>query len=342
MTLGTSFGTSTVAVHDVFLRLRGHPSGHAYTAAPISRRAGAYLAVDRQGRPSLFLKAIERSTHPPLRTAQVSLQVDQEYDLASVGAQPMRERFHALCCEATDAAGIDTFLVLLDAFLSRSEPNGLNAEVLSSFFRSLVRLFAVAPARDLRGERQGLWGELFVMSRVRGYAFWVPFWHTDPTRRFDFSSEGRRVEVKSSVADPRIHHFSHRQVYALPEEEIMIASLILREEDAGLSLRRLIDDCRATLRQSPHYLKLERSVRRAAMEDESETGPTFDSTEAERQLAWIRSTDAPHFRVPEPPGVFDTRYRVDLSLAPPVGRQDIEAWLDSWSAAPAAQATSPR
>ena len=116
----------------------------------------------------------------------------------------------------------------------------------------------------------------------------------------------------------------------------MIASLILREEDAGLSLRRLVDDCRAVLRQSPYYLKLEKAVRRAAMEDESETGPSFDRREAELRLAWFRSTDAPHFRVPEPPGVFDTHYRVDLSLAPPVSLQDIEDWLDSWSAAPVA------
>lgn len=331
-----------MAVRDLFLRLRDRPSGHAYTAAPIARKAGAYLAADRQGRPCLFLRAIERSADPPLRTAQVSLHVDQEYDLVSVGAQPMRERFHALCCEATDTAGIDTFLVLLDAFLSRSQVDELGAEALGSFFRSLVRLFAVAPARDLGGERQGLWGELFVMSRMRGYDFWAPFWHTDPTRRFDFSSEGRRVEVKSTVGGPRIHHFSHRQVYALPEEEIMIASLILREEDAGLSLRRLIDHCRAMLRQSPHYLKLEKAVRKAAMEDESETGPSFDPIEAERQLVWFCSTDAPHFRVPEPPGVFDTHYRVDLSLAPPVSLQDIEGWLDNWSPAPAAPIATSR
>jgi len=188
----------------------------------------------------------------------------------------------------------------------------------------------VGPARDLEGERQGLWGELFVMKCIRGFLFWAPFWHSEVTRLFDFTAPGRRVEVKTVVGGLRVHHFSHRQIFTLAGEEIIIASLLLREEESGVSLQQLIKECRAALQKSPFFLKVEKAVRHAGMKDISETGPIFDAAEAERALAWFRSTDAPHFRMPEPPGVSETRYKVDLSGAPRLDPHEVEVWLDAW------------
>lgn len=141
---------------------------------------------------------------------------------------------------------METFLVLVEAFLGQGGQCPDMAR-LTSFFRSMVRLFSVTPARDIEGQRQGLWGELFVMSGVRGFAFWAPFWHSETTRRFDFSASNRRVEVKTTVGPERIHHFSHRQIFALEGEEIVIASLLVCQEGTGLSLRELIQEARVPL-----------------------------------------------------------------------------------------------
>jgi len=65
------------------------------------------------------------------------------------------------------------------------------------------------------------------------------------------------------------------------------------------------------------------------MDSLDETGPIYDALEAQMTLAWFRSTDAPHFRMPEPPGVSQTHYRVDLSTAPQLGTQELNEWLDS-------------
>ena len=319
-----------VTLTDLFEELKAYPSGHAFTVAPVSGQSGAYLGIDGHCRPCLFAIASERCGEPPLRTAQVSLRLDQEYTAATVHGPLVSQRFHSLCCEATAASDIETFLVLAEAFLSHCRGRDLSATTLGSFFRSLVRLFAVAPSPDLGGERQGLWGELFMMRLARGFAFWAPFWHSDPTRLFDFSTQGRRVEVKTTLGGPRLHRFSHNQLHALPGQEVMIASLILREDDSGLTLRQLIDDCRAAVRATPHYLKLEKAVRQAGMADSTDSGPSFDPAEAEQQLAWFRSTEAPHFRLAEPPGVSDTHYRVDLSTAPSLQHEELEAWLDTW------------
>jgi hypothetical protein len=219
---------------------------------------------------------------------------------------------------------------MVEALLARYDEEQLSQETIGSFFRSMKRLFSVGPARDLQGERQGLWGELFMMSRVRGFAYWAPFWHSETTRTFDFSAGTRHVEVKTALGSDRVHHFGHRQVYELEGEQTIIASLLLRKEDAGLGLRELIVKARSSLQGSDNYFKLEQAVRQAGMETEGEEGPVFDPSEAEQSLAWYKAADAPHFRMPEPPGVSQTHYRVDLSIAPKVTSEELDGWLESW------------
>ena len=67
------------------------------------------------------------------------------------------------------------------------------------------------------------------------------------------------------------------------------------------------------------------------MESSTEAGPAIDAAEAEESLAWFRSMDIPHFRVPEPAGVTETRYKVDLSTAPRVTVIELDEWLRPWS-----------
>ncbi|MEZ4553121.1 MAG: PD-(D/E)XK motif protein [Dehalococcoidia bacterium] len=285
----------------------------------------------------LFVESDRRSYEPALRTGHISLRLHQRFQMAGVGIPPTTAMFHALQCETSDQDDINTFLLLVDAFIREHTDRQPTGESLSMFFRSMVRLFSTDRARDLDAERQGLWGELFVMNQVRGVEFRAPFWHSDPKRRFDFSSARRRVEVKTTVGAERIHHFAHGQLFAPPDLDIMIASLLLLVDDVGLSLRQLIDQSSVALRSPADLLKLERAVRLAGMESLDERGPAFDLDHAERSLTWYRAGDAPHFRVPEPAGVSDTRYRVDLSGASAVGDSELDEWLNGW---PSGQTTT--
>ena len=307
--------------------LKDRLSGHAFTVAPAPGNQNVLLGLDTMGHPVLFVVANAGPIEPPLRTGKVSLHIGQSYSLAGMNDSPRVELLHALRCETSDPADVETFLLLAEAFLARHEDRDADRQSLTSFFRSVVRLFAVTPAKDLQAEQRGLWGELFMMSHVRGFQFWAPFWHSEVTRRFDFSSGRNRVEVKITTQPDRTHHFSHRQIYATDDEEIVIASLVAAEDDSGISLRQLIGDCRSALLGTPHYLKLETAVRRAGMESSTEPGPAINADEAEESLAWFRSKDIPHFRVPEPLGVTETRYKVDLSTAPRLTAVELDEWL---------------
>ena len=70
-----------------------------------------------------------------------------------------------------------------------------------------------------------------MMSRVRGFRFWAPFWHSEVERRFDFSCGRNRVEIKITTRPERTHHFSHRQIFAIEGEEIVVASIVAAEDD---------------------------------------------------------------------------------------------------------------
>ena len=299
--------------------------------APVPANQGILLGVDTTGHPVLFVQAEAGAVEPPLRTNKVSLHIGQSYSLAGIDDSPRVDLLHALRCETSDSADVETFLLLAEAFLARWEAGGVDRHGLTSFFRSMVRLFAVTPAKDLQAERLGLWGELFMMNRVRGFRFWAPFWHSEATRRFDFSCGRNRVEVKITTRPERTHHFSHRQIYAIEGEEIVVASIVASEDDSGLSLRQLIEDCRSALLGTPDYIKLEKAVRQAGMQSSTESGPVVDAVEAEEGLAWFRSIEIPHFRVPEPAGVTETRYKVDLSTAPRLSAIELNEWLHPWS-----------
>ncbi len=315
----------------VYQQLTEKPSGHAYTVASIPGYQNVLLGVDLDGHPVLFVRAQEGALEPSLHTKMVSLHIGQNYSVSTTTGKPGIEFLHALYCETGNPTDIETFLVLSEAFLSRHSGDIIEQDDVTSFFRSMVRLFEVTPARDVWSEQLGLWGELFMMSRVRGFRFWLPFWHSDTTRRFDFTYGQRRIEVKTTTRSERIHHFSHRQIYTIEDEEILIASLTVNEDDSGLSLRQLILECRSAILGMPCFLKLEKAVRKAGMENISENGPRFDAIAAGASLAWFRSTDVPHFRMPEPAGVSGTHYKVDLSTGPTVTALELEEWLQLWS-----------
>jgi hypothetical protein len=230
-----------------------------------------------------------------------------------------------------DPATVETFILLVDALIARLAEATITGDDLTRFFRALARLFGTAPSSEPAHERQGLWGELFLMRQIGGISMWCPFWHSDPYKRFDLSAGCRRLEVKTTLGPARSHEFAHRQLYASGDEQIAVASLILRPDPIGLSLRTLISQAREELSGDPSlFVKLEIAIRAAAMGHPAITGPAYNEAEAMAALVWFWAHDVPRFTQPEPAGVSNTHYRVDLSTTPPIPSQDLDDWLKGW------------
>jgi hypothetical protein len=91
---------------------------------------------------------------------------------------------------------------------------------------------------------QGLWAELILIDRSLSPAEWVKAWHNDPMELHDFCLPAVRVEVKSSSARIRKHHFSHRQLCALPDADLFIASVYVERIANGKSVQDIASEIR--------------------------------------------------------------------------------------------------
>lgn len=315
---------------DALVQLRSAHLENAYRAVAINDRADAYLGLDLNQFPCLFVRAIDVAHVPPMQTARVRLRFDSPYTLTFPDGRKETGRFHVLSLISAQEDDVETFLRIGEAFLIRGEQGEPPASSLARYFRSLVRLFDTRPAPDLTLERQGLWGELFLMRSTRGYNHWGKHWHSVDTRIFDFSSLEKRVEVKTTTSQQRQHRFSHRQLFSTGQDKIAIVSIMLTPDDAGLSLRELVDECLHEVQGSEIVVKLEQSIRRAGMESRGERGPSFNAEAALQSTGWYWADDLPHFRAEEPQGVSETHYKVDLTGAPQIGVNQLSGWLDLW------------
>lgn len=313
-------------------RLRGKEvhNSQPYDALHIGHPEGVYVALDRHGFPALFVPAEDRRPSIHMRTETLVLRLGFECSLHVAGST-ISGRFHVLECKSAESSDSDVFVLLVDALLSRLSRTSERRQELTTFFRTLRRLFKIVPEQEPESERQGLWGELFLMRSLGGISLWATFWHTEPRKRFDLSASRERIEVKTTRGSSRAHSFSHRQLSPVGDEQIVVASLMLQASPEGLNLRELIEQARGDLVSEPAQLaKLETAARSAGMGDSSVPGPSFNTEAAAASLAWFWADEIPTFTQPEPPSVSNTRYTVDLSYAPQVSGVELDDWLMGW------------
>ncbi|ODS42966.1 MAG: hypothetical protein MSIBF_06850 [Candidatus Altiarchaeales archaeon IMC4] len=309
--------------------LRSSHQDYPFNALEYEGREGVLVGIDSDRGICVFIRSSGEAASPSIRTAKIMIEFNAPYRLFVDGTRRETGGFHTIRCLSNDPEDTRLFISVSESILSNlSTP--LSVYSLTSIFYSLVSLFKIGAASDLRQERQGLWGELFFMKHFDGFAKWAPTWHSDPARLFDFSRDNRRVEIKSTLRSERIHEFSHRQLFSLSSEDIVIVSLLLREDDTGISLKALIDEAKAALRGTHYLVRLERAVIRAAMNDPKETGPQYNEAEALSNIACFKAGCVPQFPTNEPEGVSGTKYRSDLSTAPRMGEEDIREWLAAW------------
>lgn len=315
-------------VNDLINKLNQLRSAHEFTGLKLNDLP-TYIAIDKSGNLALIIPAIKSIEKQHLRTDLVSLRLGVNCTLSIDGEVSVDRHFNILECVSTDKNLQEMFLVLSVALVIEINDISNAAEILISYFTSLIQLFKTMPSSNLTNERQGLWGELFILKLTGDILHYAKFWHNDPNRKFDFSAGNRKLEVKTTTGLERVHSFSHQQLYVTDNKQVVIASLLLRPDDTGLSLRELILEVRSALKNDVQLLtKLERAVLSAGMGNLGEPGPIFDENDAKTNIAWFMALDVPKFSIPEPPGVSNTHYRVDLSTA--LRMEDIEVlkWFE--------------
>lgn len=288
----------------------------------------AYIAVDKEGYIALVVNTLDIGNYL-FSTDNIKLTLGINCKV-STNESVFEGNCHILSCKSKDKNLQKMFMILSFALVYEMNETR-NSDELVSFFHSLQQLFKTTPSINLQKEQQGLWGELFLIKQYYEITNLHFYWHKDPYIKFDFSSAKYKLEVKTTSREERIHPFSHNQLFREDNTEIMIASYILQHDDAGLSLRSLIDYLRQIYINNPQFLmKLEKSVIKAGMLDKNSIGPIFDENLALTNLSFYIASNIPKFNQPEPSGVTGTRYNVDLSTVDKMNEAELLEWLLKW------------
>lgn len=317
-----------MSIQEILTSLRVEEKRHSFNVRNFPDKEGIFVGFDSENRACIFVESTERGIEPSIRTSKLQIEFNKEYNLFIDGKGTKNNIFHSIRCLSNDQNDTQIFFTVIDSILA--DPSMvLKVHSLTSVFYSLVGLFKTGTSPNIAQERQGLWAELFFMKKFKGFNFWAKNWHTDPDKTFDFAYKDKRTEIKSTMRQERVHEFSHKQLFSLSSEDISIVSMMLREENEGISLRNLLEEANLSFKGTPYFIKLELAKIRAGM-DNDETGPKYNGVEAEKKVAWLKAEKVPRFDTREPEGVSSTRYKSDLTNAPKMSQEEIDDWLNSF------------
>jgi hypothetical protein len=254
-----------------------------------------------------------RDLHPAIRLETIDVQFDLHCRLKK-GTDPASEGvFTVIRCRALDGETIRYFLSVCQTVMKMLGDSPSRSQVAAAVNR-LIAIFRRAqnpPSRTLNG----LFGELYIISRSRDPAKAVAAWRIDDTARFDFTAGDVRLDVKSSGGRLRMHTFSFEQCNPPPATFGVVASLFAERIARGVSLHSLVERIEGRLAGNADLiLKLREVVAStlgSALRDAFDSG--FDMRLAESSLRFFRTTDIPAIRGNVPAGVSDVHFTSDLS-----------------------------
>jgi len=161
---------------------------------------------------------------------------------------------------------------------------------------------------------QGLWAELFIISRAANPSAMIRAWHSTPDDRYDFCEGTQRVEVKSATGGLRIHTFSLAQLRPPEGAMVIVASLFAERSAGGQNVFDLIRVIQSKI--SDHHLlaRMDQTVAETLGEDWRRAEDLrFDRELAGGSLRFYETVDIPCINGDIPAQVTDVRFRSDLT-----------------------------
>jgi len=253
----------------------------------------------------------------------------------SVGNNRKGERFFfwSSCdLDIVEFGAVDDVALLA---VTNGEPDDFDyIEALSAIFRTLIELTQEEGVDVVRvvleitslfenrfkteisaQELSGVVGELLVILRSSDPDRLVRCWHTDDLAYFDFSTQGERIEVKTTVTNLRSHNFSSNQIPGPSGCEISVASVLLSLVEIGESVSELVAKIRSAFNdpQSEAVL-IEKLLPRLRAPIESFGEPRFDIEASLRSIVIFAASEVP--RPTRTPGVRSMNWVADLSENP--------------------------
>lgn len=290
-----------------------------FSASPIPGYEQHRIGADHKGNPALLIavhEAPERVWMPPIELEHLSVQHDVICRVLQANGVLDERQVTVVSCVGADRMlriyflhVAATLIVSLGTLPTRSDVSR-TVDRLAELFRAMRE-----PARK---SVQGLWAELFLISRVRDPNTVLAAWHTNPEDLYDFSADNQKIEVKSTISHIRQHHFRLEQLHPPDGTTLLVASILVERTGSGSSVIDLAHKIRVRLNNRPELLMhIDRLIGltlgeswRYAVED------SFSMEMAELFLGFFEPNAIPCVSLDLPVGVSDVRFKSDLTAVP--------------------------
>jgi len=212
---------------------------------------GIWIAKDATGFPQLLIQPASDTPNLP-RFMLRHLEIDPACRCTVRLPSSPPEQFTAtrIRCLATEPELTD-FFFRTTATIIDSMPKPYTSEAICAGLDRVAELFRQLSGKPTR-TLQGLWAELFLLSRATDMPKAASAWQTSPHALTDFSDRDESVEVKSTTGDSRRHHFKLAQLVPPAGHRWVVASLLLHEDPQGTSLQSLWERIEDGLAATPH------------------------------------------------------------------------------------------
>ena len=285
-----------------------------YAVLPVSGYQSYFVGKDRDSYACLLITTADFSRRqPPIRLESLDVQFGLPCHIKKEHEPNQEERFTVIRCRSRDHETVRYFLFICNAVLRIVGDRPAQRTVASAVHR-LAAIFQKTqkpPARTVNG----LFGELYLISRSTNPIRTLTAWRTDETARFDFVEGDVRVEVKATTGRVRTHSFSYEQCNSPPNTLSIVASMFVERVSKGITLRTLIDDIIAVVASDMDLALKLHEVTAATLGTSIKEAMelAFDVTLTDTSLRFFNLADVPSIRGPLPAGVSDVRFRSDLS-----------------------------
>lgn len=231
---------------------------------------------------------------------------------------------NVLTCLSDDENEILAFIRLTLAFIGGTDEQ--SPKQLYELFTALTNLFASAHKAN-QMELQGFYGELYAMKYFYRLGLNLSdYWQKKDRMTFDFSiSAHKKVEIKSTTKELRIHHFRHEQLLS-DLYDICVVSIMLRSDDQGLSLLDLVREIREiSANNFDTLMYIEEFIKNFDEVDLSSV--KYNAGYTDRNLRIYKAEDVPRFEEEQPRGVSKTEYDSDLTNSTPLLTNEFVGWI---------------
>jgi len=238
----------------------------------------------------------------------------------------VQKTMNVLACLSDDEDENIAFVRLTMAFIGNADEK--SPKRMHELFAVLTNLFACA-YRASQIELQGFYAELYAIRHFYSMDLNLSdLWQRKEKMTFDFSvSAQKKIEVKSTMKELRVHHFRHEQLLS-DLYDICVISIMLRADDRGSSLLNLVQDVRKIAAKNFDALVyIEDFIKN--FDDAELDSVKFDDGYSERNLHVYQAENIPRFEKGQPRGVSKVEYDSDLSTSKPMSNEDFVLWYKS-------------